>query len=107
MSSNWGSKPRREEPSNWPQLRQHVISRAKGLCEGTTDTGTEAGIQRCTYPGRDVDHIKNLASGGTYHLDNLQYLCLWHHKQKTAKEAAAARRPRSEKHPREQHPGFL
>lgn len=79
-----------------------------GLCEHidihTIPTPQQV---RCTYPGKDVDHIVNLKSGGTDDITNLQLLCDWHHKQKTAKEAAAARKPRTERHPREQHPGLL
>jgi 5-methylcytosine-specific restriction protein A len=78
-----------------------------GICEHISDPDTLGQSYRCTYPGKDVDHIINLASGGTDDLSNLQLLCDWHHKQKTAKEAAAKRKPRTERHPREQHPGLL
>jgi 5-methylcytosine-specific restriction endonuclease McrA len=39
-------------------------------------------------------------------MTNLQLLCEHHHKQKTAQEAAKARKPRTERHPRERHPGW-
>lgn len=50
---------------------------------------------RCFYADRlgvvdegrtfwEVDHVKELADGGTNDLDNLQTLCMWCHKVKTA-----------------------
>ena len=105
---NWDSSTRRKDPPGWKFVRQLVISRALGICEHISDPDIVTGLPyRCTYPGKDVDHIINLASGGTDHLSNLQLLCDWHHKQKTAQEAAAKRKPRSERHPREKHPGML
>lgn len=34
----------------------------------------------------ELDHIKPLERGGTDELDNLQGLCSYHHKEKTAKD---------------------
>nr|DAL13448.1 MAG TPA_asm: HNH endonuclease [Caudoviricetes sp.] len=40
----------------------------------------------------EVDHIKNVASGGGHNLDNLQTLCHHCHKTKTARESGAWRK---------------
>lgn len=41
----------------------------------------------CTSAGAQVDHIKPVAEGGTWALENLQYLCKPHHSIKTAEDA--------------------
>lgn len=40
----------------------------------------------------EVDHIKNVASGGGHNLNNLQTLCHHCHKTKTTKESGAWRK---------------
>jgi len=99
MAHNWDSSKRPRDPSNWKQIREHVISRARGLCEHRDG---------CNQPGTDVDHILNLAQNGSHEITNLQLLCKWHHKRKTALEASQARgiRPK-EARPQAKHPGFL
>lgn len=107
MAHNWDSSRRRKDPPYWPQLRSQVIARANGLCEYIYEPDLlDQTIRRCNYRANQVDHKVNLASGGTDHIDNLQLLCDYHHKQKTAQEAAKARKPRTERHPREKHPGW-
>jgi 5-methylcytosine-specific restriction enzyme A len=101
MAHNWDSSRRPKDPPGWHTTRAHVISRAHGICEH------EDG---CTYTGKDVDHIVNLAQGGTHDLHNLRLLCTWHHKRKTAQEAANARRAKgsiTESRKPEAHPGLL
>ena len=96
----WESSRRRKDPPYWPKLRERVIERALGVCEAPD----------CFYPGQDVDHIVNLANGGDDSMANLQLLCPWHHKQKTAKEAAEARKklpPIRERRAKEKHPGLI
>lgn len=108
MAHRWDTSPHRKDPPYWAQLKAAVKSRALGLCEHITEGDLlDPQPKRCVYPGADVDHIKPLSHGGTDDLSNLQLLCLWHHKQKTAKEAAAKRKPRTERHPPERHPGML
>ncbi len=103
----WETSRRRKDPANWPQLKALIWQRAGGMCEHISepDLLSEHG-ERCTYKGKDVDHIVNVAKGGSDDPSNLQLLCDWHHKQKTAREAAEARKPRTERHPRERHPGW-
>jgi 5-methylcytosine-specific restriction endonuclease McrA len=54
----------------------------------------------CAAPGCDVtrrleiDHVVPLADGGTTTLDNLQWLCGWHHRRKhQGAEVRAGPRP--------------
>jgi 5-methylcytosine-specific restriction protein A len=78
-----------------------------GQCEAMQVFDLNTGIEeRCPYPGVDVDHIINLKSGGTNDLSNLQYLCTYHHRKKTEREARAARKYVSRNHPGEPHPGI-
>jgi len=52
--------------------------------------------RRCGSRSRcQVDHIINVASGGTHHLDNLRVLCHQHHAEKTAQEGGGYRRRRA------------
>ena len=104
----WESSNRRKDPPGWKALRQVIIARAQGQCEQTLHPMDLPGTtQRCGYPGRDVDHIINVAKGGTDDPSNLQLLCEWHHKQKTQAEAKANRVRRTERHPGEKHPGII
>lgn len=102
MSGGWelaeGKASRKSRlPDDWQALRKIVIERAGGRCEILMRSG-----KRCHDPGTDVDHVK---AGDLHDLSNLQLLCRWHHGQKTAREANAARTPRTNKHPGEKHPG--
>lgn len=108
MAHNWDSSPRRKDPPGWYNIRRAVIARAMGQCEHyETLSGPHQVATRCSYPGKDVDHIINLANGGTDDLTNLQLLCEWHHKRKTQAEARANRKPRTERRPAEKHPGII
>jgi len=99
MSHNWDSSRRPKDPPGWKETRGLVIQRAVGICQH------EDG---CTHKGSDVDHIVNLAAGGSHDLNNLRLLCTWHHKRKTNEEAAKARPPRpSEYRDKATHPGLL
>lgn len=108
MAHNWDTSTRRKDPPGWAKTRKLVVARAMGQCEHyDTLTGPHQTATRCAYPGRDVDHIINLAQGGTDDLSNLQLLCEWHHKRKTQEEARRNRKPISEQRPAEKHPGIL
>jgi 5-methylcytosine-specific restriction protein A len=61
--------------------------------------------QRCGSPGYEVDHIINVARGGTDDDDNLQTLCPGCHDLKTRTEAAEGLARRSRRRPSEPHPG--
>jgi 5-methylcytosine-specific restriction protein A len=59
---------------------------------------------RCAEPGTDVDHVQR---GQDHSLSNLQSLCVYHHRKKTAQEASAARGPAPTlRRSAEQHPGL-
>lgn len=50
---------------------------------------------RCVVCGAEdnleLDHILNVARGGQDVIENVQWMCIPHHKQKTQREAAARR----------------
>ena len=46
-----------------------------------TAIGTE--VYSAMTPATDVDHIKEVANGGSSEYDNLQSLCKFHHRLKT------------------------
>lgn len=70
----------------WRRLRQRVLERDRHLCQPCQRTG------RAT-PANEVDHIVNVAEGGTDSDDNLEAICGPCHKAKTASEAQRARQP--------------
>lgn len=83
--SNWHTSDRSSRlPSDWRKRRDIVSNRAGGQCEHILDNGT-----RCTSPGTECDHITR---GDDHDLTNLAWLCSLHHRQKTQREAAEARR---------------
>ena len=99
MVHNWDSSRRPNNPPGWKETRALVLRQAGHLCQA---------LPPCTYPATQVDHIVNLASGGTHDLNNLQALCDWHHKRKTQQEAANARGPRQrETRAQSAHPGII
>lgn len=70
---------RSERPGNWERLRRYVLRRDRGRCVV------------CDAPGNQVDHVKPVAEGGDWTVQNLQVLCEEHHKEKTTQEATKAR----------------
>lgn len=98
----WESSNRSQRlPANWRKIRTHVLYRDDYACQVISpDTGV-----RCLATANEVDHI---IAGDDHSLTNLQAICTWHHKQKTAAEAAAARPKIAPRNRRpEQHPGAL
>jgi len=95
----WESSNRRKAlPRDWKRRREMIIMKYGGRCA------------ICGNPGNQVDHI---IPGDDHSTDNLQLLCEFHHKQKTARESAAARAASPNKvgfqkkgRPPEQHPGY-
>lgn len=89
----WSTTPkdRRQDSQRYKDpeyVRNRAVAwrRAGGQCELITDG------KRCGSRDRgQVDHIVNLAAGGTHHLDNLRVLCRFHHQQKTAQEGKGYR----------------
>jgi 5-methylcytosine-specific restriction protein A len=63
--------------------------------------------RKCKAYGREVDHITNVASGGTDDDSNLWVLCTGCHAAKTKTEAAAGIARRSRRRPPEGHPGRI
>ena len=94
----WDNTPGKYPP-NWKDLRVQVITRAGGNCQHPG----------CYHPGEEVDHIVNIANGGTHALNNLQLLCRQHHADKTKGEQVEGLRKLWSKqyHPKEKHPGIV
>jgi 5-methylcytosine-specific restriction protein A len=81
-------------PPNWAQLREIVLTRARGMCQ----------YGGCNARATDVDHVKPASEGGTNSLDNLQALCQRHHRRKTGREGQRARTYHSNRRPPDAHP---
>ena len=93
----WSTSDRGQRlPSDWRLRRKSALSRAGYRCESPG----------CGAPAVDCDHI---VRGDDHSLSNLQALCAWHHKRKTARESAEARKlARSERiRPEPPHPGLI
>jgi 5-methylcytosine-specific restriction enzyme A len=84
-------------PGDWKRRRKVILRRASGHCE------------TCGAGGKlEVDHIVNVAEGGTHELTNLQALCLACHAAKTKAEQRRGHARRSQRvNAREPHPGLL
>lgn len=99
---NWSSSDRHSRlPTDWRRRRTIVRDRAGGRCEATMANGT-----RCPEAGTDCDHI---IRGDDHSLENLAWLCRWHHTRKTQHEATQARNRNSTNraaHPAAKHPGL-
>jgi len=79
-------------------LRQQVKERAGGRCEKRLPSG-----KRCPRVGVECDHI---IRGNDHRLRNLRWLCVPHHRAKSAREGQEAQRPKGERNrPTERHPG--
>lgn len=98
----WASSDRASRlPADWQARRRAVAARAGGRCQAIMSDGS-----RCRWPGTECDHI---ARGDNHDLSNLQWLCHWHHAQKTRREAVQARRDKqaaAERRRMESHPGW-
>lgn len=81
----WDTSDRRDRlPDDWAIRRVRVLRRDGYRCRHIDSTGV-----RCDVRGNQVDHIER---GDNHDLTNLQTLCEFHHKQKTAAEAFEARK---------------
>ena len=85
----------------WQRIRQAVAKRAGYQCESLMRDGS-----RCTFVGAECDHI---ADRNDHSMQNLQWLCSWHHAMKTKREArAGVMAARARNMPREpKHPGLI
>lgn len=93
----WGKDSGRTSPlpRAWKMIRVNVLRRDNYQCQWVReDTGL-----LCLAPATDVDHIDD---PDNHKHSNLQSLCGYHHKQKTASQggtANAAKFKKSKKHP--------
>ncbi|WP_425298063.1 HNH endonuclease [Nocardia brasiliensis] len=93
MSMAWSREPDRYRGVARPQA-ERIRYRDRWTC------------QKCGEPGNEVDHIENVAAGGSDDDANLWVLCTECHRVKTAGEAAAGRARRSRKRSIRPHPGL-
>lgn len=64
---------------HWPYIRACILRRDRWKCQMVHADGT-----RCLRPAHEVDHIIELADGGSYHeWSNLRAVCEDCHKKKT------------------------
>jgi len=97
MAHNWNTSDRvKRLPGNWGTIRKQILAR-------------DSTCQICHIrPATVVDHI--VPKADRHEPEDLQGVCDPCHRQKTAREAAAARaaspRP-TRKRPDEGHPGLL
>ncbi len=77
-----GSTRRQRLPRDWPRIVRRIKRRDKGVCVARYSDGRQCGL-----PGTDVDHI---APGDDHSDANLQLLCSWHHRRKSAAEGGTA-----------------
>lgn len=96
----WTTSDRRDRlPDDWAIRRVRVLRRDAYRCQARDSRGIS-----CETRGNQVDHI---VRGDNHDLSNLQTLCEFHHKQKTAAEAAEARKAKgypTQRRQAEEHP---
>ena len=93
MPDAWATSTRKYRlPRDWHKIRARILK-----LDGYRCCWVEAG-QRCTARATDVDHV---VRGDDHRDENLQSLCVPHHRRKTAAEIPRAKRPP------EKHPGLL
>lgn len=96
MSGGWaGSNRRAELPADWyTRIRPAILERDGHRC------------QKCGAAATDVDHIGDKHD---HRPDNLQALCDWCHRQKTARQGRHSpnRIEVTQRRPPEEHPGLM
>lgn len=101
MSGRWADSNRKAElPPDWDTvIRPAILARDGYRCVASLRDSS-----RCIESATDVDHI---IPGNDHSPANLQSLCGWHHKRKSAREGQAARTPTPPlRRPPERHPGL-
>jgi 5-methylcytosine-specific restriction endonuclease McrA len=96
----WENSDRKARlPADWQARRKRVLARDRYRCQAELSTGA-----LCLAPANQCDHIEH---GDNHDESNLQALCAWHHKHKSAREGVEARKPRpSQRREPEQHPSL-
>lgn len=89
----WGPRSNRIVPPNWVSIKKRILERDQRRC------------YVCGGPATEVDHLVNVAAGGTHDDTNLAAICVPCHRHKTQQEARAARV--TQKRASERHPGLL
>jgi 5-methylcytosine-specific restriction protein A len=81
----------RHAPKPWANPSAHTKSRPKDWHARVNRARRRDRMRcrKCGQPGIQVDHIIEVADGGTWDLDNLQTLCELHHRLKTEESRKA------------------
>lgn len=79
VHQNWKGSKSTARGWAWTSLRKKVLKRDGYRCV------------KCKRPASEVDHIINVASGGTDDMTNLQSLCTECHQVKSLREAYEGR----------------
>ena len=91
----WTTTPKKRHVTK--KQRQATLTRDHHTCQ-------HCGWHDPTAKTLQIDHIKNLKTGGTNNPNNLQTLCKGCHNHKTQQEAQQAQN--NWKHPTQRHPGL-
>ncbi|NEG55458.1 HNH endonuclease [Bifidobacterium platyrrhinorum] len=90
----WSNSTRKQRfNQHWERTRKLILERDHYQCQRWI-TDWRTGIKRkCLYPANEVDHIHRAKNGmpDDDRPENLEALCSFHHKQKTARESGEAR----------------
>ena len=78
-------KEKRTRGWKWSKIRQHIL-RNRPLCEMCLDVGI-------TRAADQIDHIVPIFKGGTDDEDNLQPICVEHHRKNPAQDLGIIYRP--------------
>lgn len=80
----WSGKTSRSREKygwDWSKLRSRILKRDEYLCQPCQRAGK-------LTTAKEVDHVLNIAAGGTDSPDNLQAICTTCHRAKTQQEAS-------------------
>lgn len=108
----WSSSSRKERlNAGWERTRKFILERDDYRCQQWVTESNGIVRHKCFRPANEVDHIVRSRSGGRDDDSpgNLQALCSYHHKLKTARESAEQRRENRERREEEEwysHPAF-
>lgn len=77
----------------WERTRKMILERDSHRCQRWVTDWRTGGRRKCWLPANEVDHIHRAENGepDDDSPENLEALCSYHHKQKTARESGDAR----------------
>lgn len=91
---SWSSSNRKARFNpGWERTRKLILERDNYQCQRWITDWRTGAKRKCLYPANEVDHIHRAKHGETDDdsPSNLEALCSYHHKQKTACESGESR----------------